>query len=117
MSKMGDKDINPYLFNLIVSHEAAAMQFLGKIAGPEGKVERDLDMARFAIDTLETLREKTTGNLTDAERQLLDHVLYQLHLNYVDEVEADKKAAPPEGGTPADLPSGSQTPSTPEQNQ
>jgi len=101
-----DKDINPYLFNLIVSHEAAAMQFLGKTADPAGKVERNLDMARYAIDTLETLQDKTKGNLTEAEKRLLDHALYQLHLNYVDEVEADKKSVQPESRTPADHPSG-----------
>jgi|GEM_PF-1545306 len=88
-----EKDINPYLFNLIVSHEAAAMQFMGKIANPTGKIERDLKMARFAIDTLEALQEKTKGNLSNDEKNLLDHTLYQLRMNYVDEVAADKKRA------------------------
>ncbi len=52
-----------------------------------------LDMARYAIDTLEALRDKTKGNLTDEEKRLLDHSLYQLHLNFVDESNAEKKAA------------------------
>lgn len=103
----GAQDINPHLLNLILSHEVAAMQFLGKTAGAEGKVERNLDMARFAIDTLETLREKTKGNLTDAESRLLDHVLYQLHLNYVDELDAEKKTpTPPQNDIAASQPSG-----------
>jgi len=86
-----EKDFNPFLFNLIVSHEAAAMRFMGKTAGPDGKVERNLEMARFAIDTLQTLQEKTRGNLTEDEKKLLDHALYQLRMNYLDEAEAEKK--------------------------
>ncbi len=88
-----EKDINPYLINLIVSHEAAAMQFMGKTAGADGKVERNLEMARFAINTLQALQEKTKGNLTEDEKKLLDHALYQLHMNFVDEAETEKKRA------------------------
>jgi hypothetical protein len=86
-------DINPHFFHLIMSHEAAAMQFMGKLAGADGKVEKNLEMARYAIDTLEALRDKTKGNLSDEEKQLLDHSLYQLHMNFVDEGKAEKKAA------------------------
>jgi len=86
-------DINVFLFQLIISHEAAAMQFMGKIAGADGKVEKNLEMARYAIDTLEALREKTRGNLTDEEKRLLEHTLYQLHLNFVDESNAAKQTA------------------------
>ncbi len=102
-----EKDINPYLFNLIVSHEAAAMQFMGKTARPDGKVERNLEMARFAIDTLEALQEKTKGNLSNGEKNLLDHTLYQLRMNYVDEVAADKKRAdqPQDDAPPEQTPS------------
>lgn len=88
-----DQDANPYLINLIVSHEAAAMQFMGKTAGPDGKISRNLEMARFAIDTLQALQEKTQGNLAEDEKKLLDHALYQLRMNYLDEAEAEKKRA------------------------
>jgi heme-binding NEAT domain protein len=98
-----EKDINPYLVNLIVSHEAAAMQFMGKTTGADGKVERNLEMARFAIDTLQAIQEKTQGNLTVDEKKLLDHALYQLRLNYVDEAEAEKnRAAQPQDETEGD---------------
>jgi len=88
-----ETNFNPHLLNLIMSHEAAAMQFLGKVAGQDGKIEQNLDMARYAIDTLAMLQEKTAGNLTEDEKRLLDHVLYQARMNYVDEAEADKKKA------------------------
>jgi hypothetical protein len=103
-------DINVHLFQLIMSHEAAALQFMGKIAGTDGKVEKNLDMARYAIDTLEALRLKTVGNLTNEEKRLLDHTLYQLHLNFVDESNAarEEPAAagekPPAAEPPPDSP-------------
>ncbi len=84
---------NPHFLHLIMSHEAAAMQYLGKTAGPEGKIQKNLEMARFIIDTLDALRTKTTGNLTEDEKRQLDHTIYQLQMNYVDEREAEKKAA------------------------
>jgi hypothetical protein len=88
-----EQHFNPHLLNLIMSHEAAAMQFMGKVAGQDGKIERNLEMARYAIDTLAMLQEKTAGNLSDDEKRLLDHVLYQLRMNFVDEADAEKKSA------------------------
>ncbi|HUU46790.1 MAG TPA: DUF1844 domain-containing protein [Acidobacteriota bacterium] len=76
------------LIQLIVSFQSAAMLQMGKIMNPvTGKVERDLDSAQQTIDLLAMLQRKTAGNLTDDERRYLDHVLYELRLNYVDETE------------------------------
>ena len=62
------------------------MQQMGKISSPlTGEIERDLDQARGSIDMLDMLRRKTTGNLSPEEQELLDHVLYELRMNYVDE--------------------------------
>jgi DNA replication initiation complex subunit (GINS family) len=94
-----EEHFNPHLLNLIMSHEAAAMQYLGKVAGQDGKIVRNLEMARFAIDTLAMLQEKTAGNLTNDEKRLLDHVLYQLRMNYVD--ETDKKETEEPTAAPA----------------
>ena len=44
----------------------------------------DLPLARQTIDTLEMLQHKTRGNLDAEEDQLLEGVLYELHLRYVD---------------------------------
>lgn len=70
----------------------AAMQHLGKLINPvTDKMERDLAQAKFSIDTLEMLKEKTEGNLTSTEAEFLDKILFELHMNYVDELGADKK--------------------------
>ena len=43
----------------------------------------DLELARQSIAILEMLEEKTRGNLTDAEQQLLSGVIYQSRMAYV----------------------------------
>ncbi len=77
---------NPHFMQLVMSFQAAAWQQLGKVASPfSGKVERDLAMAKNTIDMLGMIQEKTQGNLTDDEKNMLEHALYELRLNYVDE--------------------------------
>ena len=48
-----------------------------------GRSMRHLDLAKHNIDLLRVLEEKTKGNLTDDEKQLLDHLLYELRMAYV----------------------------------
>jgi hypothetical protein len=90
---------------LVHSFQAAAMQQMGKIMNPfTNQVERDLMQARLSIDMLEMLQERTSGNLTGEESRFLTHVLTELRLNYVAEVDEDKKAAVaqgPQGSTAA----------------
>ncbi|MBN2564176.1 MAG: DUF1844 domain-containing protein, partial [Candidatus Eisenbacteria bacterium] len=56
--------IDGYLFRLVATFEAAAMQQLGKIAHPiSGDVEVDLTGARDSIEMLAAIQRKTQGNL------------------------------------------------------
>lgn len=81
-------------YQLVLSLQAGAMHQMGKIASPlTGKIERDLDMARSTIDLLEMLERKTKGNLNADEKNVLDHVLYELRLNFIDEQDKDKAGA------------------------
>ena len=85
---MTDKtdDLDVMYYQLVLSIQASTMQHLGKVMSPmTGKVERNLDAARYSIDMLDMLQRKTAGNLTSEEQKLLDHVLHQLRLNYLDE--------------------------------
>ncbi len=76
---------------VVIMGQSAMMQ-LGKIVNPAtGKVERDLVQAKFTIDILGMLEEKTKGNLTKEEADLLRTTLANLRLNYVEEVEEEKK--------------------------
>jgi len=45
--------------------------------------EPDLELARYNIDMLETLEEKTKGNLAEAEAKVLENTLNELRMGYV----------------------------------
>lgn len=57
---------------------------------------RQLEQARYTIDILETLREKTKGNLADDEQKLLDRYLYELQMQYVQLMKGAAKRSHPE---------------------
>ena len=62
-----------------------ALISLGEVENPfSKKSEQNLDQAKFTIDTLEIIREKTKGNLTEDEAKLLDTALYDLRMGYIE---------------------------------
>ena len=87
--EMGD------LFRAFVAQQQyGAMIYLGKFVHPgTGKIERNLDAARFTIDLLGMLEEKTRGNLTEEEKTFLQQVLTTLRLNFIDEQKKEPEAA------------------------
>lgn len=72
----------------VLSLGTSALYQLGEIgdfeSGAEGPVTPNLPAARQTIDTLEMLTEKTRGNLTDTEAKLLESILYELHMRFVE---------------------------------
>ncbi|CUU02353.1 protein of unknown function (DUF1844) [Candidatus Kryptobacter tengchongensis] len=65
---------------------------LGKIPNPiTGKIEKKLEEAKFTIDLLDMLKEKTKGNLTEDEIRFLEYSISQLKINYFFEVENERK--------------------------
>ncbi len=57
---------------------------LGVVPDPEkGEPVVDLARARVAIETLELLREKTSGRLDEQESRMLEQSLYELKMQYV----------------------------------
>ncbi len=54
--------------------------------------ERNLPLARQTIEILAMLEQKTRGNLDDAELQLLQSVLYDLRMKFVDATRAPAAA-------------------------
>ena len=75
--------------SLVLSLSTSALMHLGMAPRVEGDEEgeasgeADLPLARQSIDILEMLQEKTRGNLDDEEQQLLDRVLHDLHMRFV----------------------------------
>ena len=67
-------------------------QALGKVANPAtGKIEKNLDTAKHVIDMLDVLRDKTSGNVTEDEKKLMDAAIADLQLNYVHELNKGGK--------------------------
>ena len=57
---------------------------LGGMEDPKTKKRYvDLDLAKFHIDTLTMLEEKTRGNLSEQEKKLLDQAVYETRMHYV----------------------------------
>jgi len=70
-------------FVLSLSHSARL--HLGDVPDPvSGTSEVDLPMARHSIDLLGLIQEKTHGNLTGAEEQMLTQALDDLRLRFVE---------------------------------
>ena len=65
-----------------------AMLQLGLMQEEGGKPSLDVIGARQTIDTLSLLSEKTKGNLTAAEENFLQNVLYELRMAYVEVTNA-----------------------------
>jgi hypothetical protein len=69
----------------IVSLASTAAIHLGDLADPQtGQKLEPNEGAAQMIEILELLEEKTRGNLTAEERQVLEQILYELRLRFVE---------------------------------
>ena len=76
---------------IVSSLATTAYSALGLLADPAaGPRHRDLAVARQMIDWLAVLEQKTRGNLSFEESDLLARVLYELRLAYVEVGRAPK---------------------------
>jgi len=89
--KMPPLEVNFVMF--ITSLSMQAMMSLGLYPNPATKKEeKNLDAAKYTIDTITMLQEKTKGNLTSEESRLIDNILYDLRMKYIEaSKEPDKK--------------------------
>lgn len=76
-------------FNIfITSLGMQAMIFMGEMENPitnETKVE--LPRAKYLIETISMIKDKTKGNLTTEENKLIDDMLYTLRLKYAEKAK------------------------------
>jgi hypothetical protein len=69
----------------ILSLGSSALMHLGEVERPgTSGTEKNLPLAKNSIDLLSMLEEKTRGNLSTAEAQLLENLLFDLRLRYVE---------------------------------
>jgi len=79
----------PRFLDLVQSLQMGAMVGLGMLQGPDGKRPPvDLPAAKDAIDLLGILQEKTKGNLTKEEEEILREGLYHLRMGYMAMINA-----------------------------
>ena len=70
----------------VLSLGTTALYQLGVMSNPASGEVADPDplIAQQTIDTLEMLRDKTRGNLDEEERKLIDSLLYELRMRFVE---------------------------------
>lgn len=69
------------LISMLVTQALFALGLL-QVEGQKDK-EPDLELAKYSIDMLETIGEKTKGNLTEEEKKILENTLSQVRMAYV----------------------------------
>jgi hypothetical protein len=78
--------------SLIMSLASAALISLGKFPEPQtGGIIKDLELAQQNIDIISILEEKTRGNLSPQEKNLIENVLYELRIEFVKAAKEETK--------------------------
>ena len=74
------RDFESFVENMYLE----AMLYMGAIPDPQtGETVSDRELAKYKIDTLSMIQEKTEGNLSEAEQTQLTEALYQLRMVFV----------------------------------
>ena len=77
---------------LVRTFQSSAWIALGKMENPvTDKTEVNIEQASYYVNLLEMIQEKTKGNLTDFEEQMLINTVSELKLNLIDENKRDSK--------------------------
>ena len=85
ISKEREESLPADLPTLILSLASSAQMALGVAPHPmTGKTQKNLLQAKHAIDLLAVLQEKTQGNLTEEEEKLLQALLTDLRMHYLE---------------------------------
>ena len=89
MTEMNHPSRQAALFlQLLLGLQQSGMMTLGKLMNPlTRQIDKNLDAARDTIDTLAALEARTRGNLEPDEARVLQQVLTELRMNYLDEVK------------------------------
>jgi hypothetical protein len=83
---MVNEQTPPLTFNsLVLGFSSAALHYLGHDLAESGQdLRHNLSLAKQNIDILLLLKEKTKGNLLPDEEQLIEEIICDLQMKYVD---------------------------------
>ena len=71
----------------IISLSTQVLMQLGEIPNPlTGQIEKEVKIAKQTIDIINLLRDKTRGNLDPEEDKLMEEILFELRMKYVEAV-------------------------------
>ncbi len=90
-----DAPMPPASFELLLTTLATeALVALGQVPHPvTGKAQPQRNQAKYIIDTIDVLRQKTEGNLTTNEQQVLDSLLHQLRMVFIQTADPSTSSA------------------------
>jgi uncharacterized protein DUF1844 len=98
--KAGQGPMEMTFERVVESFYMSALIQMGAIRG-EGEPQRiDIIGARQTIDSLAILQEKTKGNLTDREKTLMQNVLFELRMAWIEITNAVASSAAKPGAAP-----------------
>lgn len=75
--------LGPAFFDLVAVLAEPVPLYLGDVPLPDGQSAENMEAARFHIDLLDVLRQKTAGNLTAQESAVLEDLLYRVRTRFV----------------------------------
>lgn len=91
---MEENKINQLFLSLIYNFQFQTMIMLGKLANPvTGKIEKELNGAQISIDMLDMIKEKTKDNISEDEEKILNNIIADLKLNYVEELNSQDSSS------------------------
>jgi hypothetical protein len=92
---VGDMPMPPASLEMLLTTLATeALVALGEVPHPATeKVQVHPNQAKYLIDTIDVLRQKTKGNLTTAEQQTIDSLLHQLRMIFLSKLNQAQSAS------------------------
>jgi hypothetical protein len=96
-------ELSQKFIEFVMMQAQQASLFLGRIPNPQsGQSEVLLEPAKLFIDHLEMIREKTRGNLTTQEAEILNSVLTDLQMAFVQASSTAQPSARTESTFPSE---------------
>ncbi len=81
---LGPDSVEASFSTLVLSIGSSAAMALGLSPNPtNGKIEKDIKLARFNIDLLSVLQDKTRSNLSEDEQKFIDFMVSDLQMRFI----------------------------------
>jgi hypothetical protein len=97
-----EENMSVLFAQMVIQQANMAMMLMGQVPHPQtGQTIKDIEAARMFIDQLEMLEEKTKGNLSKHEENLLRQSVTTLQMTFVEAVESPDEKSSASASAPA----------------